>query len=509
MTSPELLRFFHAEAREYLDAVEGLVSGEASFDAGAFVAASRALRGSATMARVPRVAEIALAMERIANGVRDGEIEWSPALRRELGDTISDLRRFVMTSSNWSPDDDRQAVDRLAALRAILPSGRITPPTPPTAGTTPIFIALQSSAIATDLENFIRNPADHTIINDVVNRLRSLRGIAGVADHPPLGEVADAVERTLRELAPDAMLRDSDTELLRAASALFRRASSELRARGRFESSSAEVDRFARAAAATGAAEVDRELPVVRIEDLFYTDTGPHVVRRGASPSRSAEARFREEVVTRAEHLRRLVAEARVAMDPFTRERVRRDLKAHLGRLDEFARSFGAQQVASIVSDAAALDSFNDSALDAVESVARVLTTSGIGLDEMESRLAVSERKRWTPAPIPPITPDFGSSRQAERTPAPATPATARSGRALRDMLNASITELSSLDDVPLIEPARTDDDAIVPVETLVYRGSAALERARALRDELRARGTTDPETLHELYDLLDLARAE
>jgi len=76
-------------------------------------------------------------------------------------------------------------------------------------------------------------------------------------------------------------------------------------------------------------------------------------------------------------------------------------------------------------------------------------------------------------------------------------------------MLDESLTKLASLDDMPLIEPVRVDDDAIVPVESLVYRGAAALERARALRDELRTRGTTDPETLHELYDLLDLARAE
>jgi chemotaxis protein histidine kinase CheA len=504
MSSPELLRFFLAEARDYLDAVEELVSGEASFDAGAFVAASRALRGSATMARVPRIADIALAMERIANGVRDGEIDWSSALRRELGDTIVDLRRFVATTSNWSPDDDRQAVDRLAVLRAILPSGRITPPQPPAAGTTPIFIALQSSAIATDLENFLGNPAQRTIVGDIVNRLRSLRGIAGVADHPPLGEVADAVERTLRELAPDAMLRDADTELLRSASALFRRASSELRARGRFESTAPEVDRFARAVSA-GTPDPEREAPVVRIEELFYTDEGPHLVRRGSTPSRSAEARFREEVVTRAEHLRRLVAEARVSIDPFTRERVRRDLKAHLSRFDEFARSFGAQQVASIVSDAAALDSFSDSALDAIESMAKVLTTSGIGLDEMESRLAISERKRWTPAAAP-VTPDAVATRQAAQ--ASSSPS-ARSGRALRDMLSTSLTELSSLEDVPLIEPVRTDDDAIVPVEALLYRGAAALERARALRDEFRNSGTPpDAEALQELYDLLDLARA-
>jgi hypothetical protein len=243
---------------------------------------------------------------------------------------------------------------------------------------------------------------------------------------------------------------------------------------------------------------------VIRVEELFYTDAGPHLVSRGSTPSRSAEARFREEVVTRAEHLRRLVAEARVAMDPFTRERVRRDLKAHLGRLDEFARSFGAQQVASIVGEAARMDSFTDTSLDAIESVARVLTTSGIALDEMESRLAVSERKRWTPPRT--WTVDTSAARQAGRT--PSTPS-ARSGSALRDMLNASLTQLSSLEDVPLIEPVRTDDDAIVPVESLFLRGAAALERARTLRDELRNTGSTDPDALQELYDLLDLARAD
>jgi chemotaxis protein histidine kinase CheA len=504
MTSPELLRFFHSEARDYLDAVEELASGDAPFDAGAFVAASRALRGSATMARVPRVAEIALLMERIANGVRDGELEWSPMLRNELVDGIVDLRRLVANSGNWSTDDDRLALDRLASLRGLLPVGKSTPSTPTSAGTTPIFIALQASAIATDLEQYLNSPSQRGVVNDVVNRLRSLRGIAGVADHPPLGEVADAVERTLREQAPDATPDERDVELLRSAAAVFRRASSELRARGRFESTAAEVDRFARAASAAVSTAEPREGPVIRIEELFYTDEGPHIVRRGPAPPRSAEARFREEVVTRAEHLRRLVAEARVAVDPFTRERVRRDLKTHLGRMDEFARSFGAQQVASVVAEAAAQEFFSEDLLEAIESLARVLTTPGIGLDEMERRLAVGERKRWTPVAVP-ATPPGPAIPVADRRIAPSP----RSGRALRDMLDASLNQLSSLEDVPLIEPVRYDDDVIVPVETLLYRGQAALDRARALRDELRSQGTTDPDALHELYDLLDLARAE
>lgn len=505
MTSPELLRFFHAEAREYLDAMEALASGDKAFEGGSFVAAARALRGSATMARVPRIAEIALSMERIANAVRDGEIDWTPALRRDLVDTNVDLRQFVAHSSNWSADDDRRALDRQASLRAVLPAGKVTPASPPQAGTNPIFIALQSSAIAADLEAFLNNATGSSVITDIVNRLRSLRGIAGVADHPPLGEVADAVERTLRELAPDAMLQGQEVELLKAAASVFRRASSELRARGRFDSASAEVDRFARAAASAAPTPIAAEGPVVRIEELFFTDAGPHIVQRGAAPSRSAEARFREEVVTRAEHLQRLVAEARVAIDPFTRERVRRDLKAHLSRLDEFARSFGAAQIASVVAEAASQETLDNQTFDAVEDVARILTTSGISLTEMESRLAIGERRRWTPV-VPRAVPAPPPIRQAGVSAASASP---RSGRALHDMLNATLSQLSSLEDVPLIEPVSADDDAIVPIESLLIRGQAALDRARMIRDELRRTGSSNADALHELYDLLDLARAE
>lgn len=503
MTSPELLRFFHAEAGEYLDTVEELAASDESFEPGAFVAASRALRGSATMARLPRIADIALAMERLANGVRDGEVDWTDALRTALADAIIDLRRFVELSNRWEPDDDRRAIERLGILRAFLPAGRVTPPTPSAAGTTPIFIALQTAAIASDLGAFLENQAERSLVTDLVNRLRSLRGIAGVSDHPPLGEVADAVERTLREIAPEALLREPDLELLHAAAAVFRRASSELRARGRFDSGAPEVDRFARAAASVGPVSISAESPIIRIEELFYPDAGPHLVRRGNTPVRSAEARFREEVVSRAEHLRRLAAEYRVANDAFTRERVRRDLKSHLSRLDEFARSFGAQQIAAVVAESAAEESFSDSSLRAIESLANILTTSGITLDEMERQLAVDERKRWTPA--------LGAASMATPArPAPRVGGNApHSGRALRELLDASLSQLASLDTMPLVEPDSADDDEIVPVERLLYRGNAALERARVLRDELRSRNTTDPEVLHELYDLLDLARAE
>jgi len=51
-------------------------------------------------------------------------------------------------------------------------------------------------------------------------------------------------------------------------------------------------------------------------------------------------------------------------------------------------------------------------------------------------------------------------------------------------------------------------DKDVVPVEDLVYRGRAALDRAIEVRDELReAGGPPDPAALDELYDLIALAR--
>ena len=52
-------------------------------------------------------------------------------------------------------------------------------------------------------------------------------------------------------------------------------------------------------------------------------------------------------------------------------------------------------------------------------------------------------------------------------------------------------------------------DENIVPIETLLYRGKAALARARELRQEMLAERTPPRETIEELFDLLDLAIAD
>ncbi|HPV75226.1 MAG TPA: hypothetical protein PLX31_10020, partial [Gemmatimonadaceae bacterium] len=83
-------------------------------------------------------------------------------------------------------------------------------------------------------------------------------------------------------------------------------------------------------------------------------------------------------------------------------------------------------------------------------------------------------------------------------------------GRELQDLLQVGIAGFSSLDDEPLSEPARLEEDeVVVPIESLLYRGPAAIARAIEVRDAMRQRGTTDDATLQEIFDLLDLAQAE
>ena len=91
------------------------------------------------------------------------------------------------------------------------------------------------------------------------------------------------------------------------------------------------------------------------------------------------------------------------------------------------------------------------------------------------------------------------------------TPRTAApSGAALHGLLGAGISGLAQLESVPLAEPAEIEDDGVVPIQDLLYRGHAALRRAAQLGQSFRRSGETpDAEALAELYDLLELAEAE
>ena len=60
------------------------------------------------------------------------------------------------------------------------------------------------------------------------------------------------------------------------------------------------------------------------------------------------------------------------------------------------------------------------------------------------------------------------------------------------------------------LPPVAIPEESVVPIESLLYRGRAALDRAAEIRDQVRRAGARiDDETLDELFDLVELARSE
>lgn len=501
--SPELLEFYLVEAMEYVDALDRLVTGQhAPPDASAVLATARALRGSSSMAKVQPIAEISLALEQIANRCRDGEQRWDDALYHAMRSTIDDLRLLVRDVRVWGDREQGRADACRTRLRPFLPSSVTRPPTPAAGSTIPVFVALQSAAIAAELDAFVDHPGNRRSLDDALARSRTLRGIAGIGDHPPLGDVAEVVERVGRKLVPDAPPSPDEHELFRAAANLMRRAAEQLRAAGRHEPDQADLARFARAVSALES-PAPLDVPVVRIDQLFYLDEGPHVVRRGDGPTKTPAQRFSAELVTRGEHLRHLVNERRQALDLVVQERTMRELRRALHELAALAEGYRATRVATYCTRAAADDRLGaPERLEEVERVAALMAAPLSAVDEFDTRVAAFLSTR---AVTPKVSPRLAPTPLPTR---PTLTAVGAKGGELKELLNSGLAGLGALE-AEVLDSAGADEDVVVPVESLLYRGSAALARAIEVRDGMRERGEADPDGVQEIFDLLDLALAE
>jgi hypothetical protein len=105
------------------------------------------------------------------------------------------------------------------------------------------------------------------------------------------------------------------------------------------------------------------------------------------------------------------------------------------------------------------------------------------------------------PAPTPPIVPAPPAFAP------PAMPLAESLDPISATLIDSSIAALEALDSRRLADPL--PDATVVPIDALLYRGRAALDRAVEIRDELRSEPSANPTALEELFDLLELARAE
>ncbi|MEA3246512.1 MAG: hypothetical protein U9Q74_10195, partial [Gemmatimonadota bacterium] len=324
--------------------------------------------------------------------------------------------------------------------------------------------------------------------------------------------------------------------------------------------SSGTVAAFTAAAALLVAGSDDKDY-VVPINALFPDGGGDNVVHAAPNPPTTPQERFRMEVVSHAEHLRRLVADARTASAGPSRQRAANDLRGAARGLQRAAESFGEQGVArtvqALVEPAAALET---RALDELDRVAAALAAGSRPtpvVSPAEPRATTQAQPAAQPAvpaaappparpaaptpaapvaaqpaaasPPAPDAPSAPAEPPSQRpaaaalapTPYMGTPAVSRAtgaivmpapaGDTLEQALASGLTSLERLNAEPLAEPAVVEEDeGIVPIQDLLYRGRSALMRAVEVGEAIKAGGAAPGEdALAELFDLLELATTE
>lgn len=522
MTAPgtSFLDFFVLEAGEYVEQLDGLVSRAPGSgpDTDQLQKLARALRGSATMAKLSAFADLASGVEAVGRAMRSGSAKWDERIKSALTGTIDDFKILVRAVRAWSPNEDQLAMRRLQELSQFAPlaAGAASP----AAGSGATFFASETNNIAAGLELLATRPDDRVGGANVLARVRALRGVAGVKDISALSEVTEAAESAVKPLETGAdRLSPEHVNLLRASADLLRSISAALAGGPQVTTSTPQYRSFLTALDAVVAhAGSERVIP---IDQLFYNDAGPHILSVASNPPTTPAQRFRMEVVSLGEHLHRVIDEARRATDAIQQEHAKGELGKALRAIRATASSFGQMAVAQTVD--AHLESAGDLTAAAIDSISAFAGT-------ISPPVAVPPPATPASVPIRPthihqVAEALGSAGPLPRTsavmpqPAPMAPGSLPSRSApppppppptqtqTQTALDAHIAAFDALSNERFAEPANLEGD-IVPVDALLYRGRAALDRAVELRDAIRrAGGTPAPEMLEELYDLVELAR--
>lgn len=398
MTSSGVRHFFVLEASEYVERLDALVTnaGSEGPEADALLRVSRALRGASSMARLEALVGLGAAVERVSRGLRDGAIAWGDELHAALSEAVADLRTLIGRAREWDSSEDALAQARTSALLALVPpemgspTGQAGAGGAQSAGSEAVSALAASGGtlhlvngtgeLAAALSASVDRPDDHNLLADLRRRAGALRGVAAVADHAPLEELLDALDNGLRSLE-SPLPRPAQTSLA-SASRVLRRAAEDLRA-GR------PIDPDAEWRAATDSASrlgTVAEEAVVPIGHLFHDDPGPHVLEEASEPPVTPLARFRMESAGQAEHLRRLVADAREAGRPDERAATR--IEAALLALRDVADSYGETRLARLIaSGAEAAVKADRLTLDAVDALATRLLAEAGSVEELCDRL--------------------------------------------------------------------------------------------------------------------------
>ena len=202
-----VVEFFTMEAGEYLERLDALLSGTSTPDVREFQRLTRALRGAAIMANQEPIASAAGAFEHVARAVREGTRQWDEATHQLTTRAVDDLKTLVRRVREWGDADTQKARDLTAALEGAV---GLTPRQPRTSESGPdsgtrAFIAREGAALASALDRAARavaqNPLAHDPLQQIVKVMQPLRGLATLADLPPMPDLLEGIQRAVAETA--------------------------------------------------------------------------------------------------------------------------------------------------------------------------------------------------------------------------------------------------------------------------------------------------------------------
>ncbi|MGE5926488.1 MAG: hypothetical protein ACM357_03975 [Gemmatimonadota bacterium] len=303
--------FFALEAGDCLDRLEQAITHPEGPRADDMLRAARALRGSALMASQAGVARAAAGFEGLARAVRDRGLAWDASVRERSAQGVDELRHLVRRAREWTDADTTRAGRLAAGLDALAGSSSgdvLRPggaPAPGTANTgVRAFVAREGALIASALDRAARAleaaPESREPLYAVLRRMQSLRGLAEIADLPPLPEILDGIELAVGDLTRLFAPPPGVSEVLDAAAAALTRISRDVTEHGRPQGDPPEARAFTEGLLRAFAAEAD----VVPVESLYREGDPEPMQRSTAQPQFAPPAALGiVEMVSYGEHL--------------------------------------------------------------------------------------------------------------------------------------------------------------------------------------------------------------
>lgn len=334
MTTPlGVNEFFVLEAGEYLDRLASLIAGPAAPPADELLRSARALRGSALMASQAPIARAAGGLEALIRAVRESRRPWDAAAAGAAGEAVTEIKSFLTRLPRWA-DTDSAAAEALA-VRLEVVAGVPTRQAPGAASAsdtgTRAFVAREGAAVASVLDQAGRilraGPGSREALQAALARTQPLRGLAALADYPPLAEILDAVELTAADVERGDLDGPTAAGVLDAAARAMSRAARDVLERGRPDPEAGETRQLGDLLAGIRHAIP----PIIPIDELFPDDGQPGIVQSGPAP-----APGRAEMVSRGERLRQVADDLEKAGSP-----AQRSLRLHMVAQDLRAIAVG------------------------------------------------------------------------------------------------------------------------------------------------------------------------